>query len=123
MPKIVVAGQRSCWRQRGGHERVVRALLEAPGIDVSAIVNDRNKNGRTALMLAADGGHETIVRALLEARSGVNVNAIIKTRDSDGRTALMLAALKDTMELYEHYSKLALVLIIMQSSMTEIMMA
>ena len=61
-------------------------------------------------MFAAIGGHETVVRALLEARRGVSVNEIVNDRDIDGRTAFIWAAeLEDMRELYEHYSKLALV--------------
>ena len=46
----------------------------------------QNKDGWTALMLAAQKGHEQVVRDLLEA------GAVVGAQDNDGVTALMFAA-------------------------------
>ena len=61
---------------------MVTALLAAPGLNVNAAA----RNGRTALIVAANGGHTEMVTALL-AYPGVDVNAA----DGDGRTARVLA--------------------------------
>ena len=45
----------------GGHEEVVRVLVEA-----GAHVEDHNENGHTPLMEAASAGHCTVARILLE---------------------------------------------------------
>ena len=62
---------------------VVKKLLEA-----GATIDDRNKDGRTALMEAIDVGSEDVVLALIEA------GADIKARDNNDNTALTLAAKK-----------------------------
>ena len=51
---------------RGGHEAVVKLLLEA-GADVRAA----DENGDTPLMLASRGGREAVVKLLLEAGADV----------------------------------------------------
>ena len=77
----------------GGHEEVVRALLEArPGLTLmQSSMTEIIMAGRR-LCWRQRGGHEGIIRALLEDRPGVNVNAIVHAEDSSGWTALMLAA-------------------------------
>ena len=65
-----------------GHIDVMRIL-----IDKGADVNAKNKNGATALILAADKGNAEIVSFLID--KGADVNA----KDGNG-TALMLAANK-----------------------------
>ena len=61
-----------------GRTEMVAALLAAPGLNVNAA----DRDGRTALMWAANGGHTEIVTALL-AYPGVDVNAA----DRAGQTA------------------------------------
>jgi ankyrin repeat protein len=61
-------------------ERAVRVLLYT-----EAAVDARDKEGRTALMLAAGSGREWAVRLLLENEAAVNA------RDNGGETALMRA--------------------------------
>ena len=64
-----------------GHLHIVRASIAA-GADVSAT----DKEGWTALHVAARWGHLTVVQALIQAGAGVSAT------DKDGRTALHLAA-------------------------------
>ncbi|MDV2504645.1 MAG: ankyrin repeat domain-containing protein, partial [bacterium] len=59
-----------------GRTATVKELLAQ-----SFAVNERDKNGRTALMWAAKGGHSKSVLALLAAGAEVNAKA------NDGRTA------------------------------------
>ena len=66
----------------GGHEEIVRALLQH-----GADVNRTDDEGRTALIAAAYMGHSEIVEHLLD------YGAEIDHADSDGRTALSVAAL------------------------------
>ncbi|KAF4333760.1 hypothetical protein FBEOM_12417 [Fusarium beomiforme] len=67
------------WRAAdGGHEAVVRLLLEVSTINL--------KDGSLMLCWAADGGHEGMVRLLLEK------GAAIESKDSSGRTPLWRAA-------------------------------
>jgi ankyrin repeat protein len=47
---------------RFGHDEVVTALLIA-----KADVNVKNRDGKTALTLAAEGGHDEVVRLLTQA--------------------------------------------------------
>jgi ankyrin repeat protein len=60
----------------------VPMLLAADGIDV----NVRDKNGKTALMLAVEFNNQQIIPMLLAA-NGIDVNV----KDNNGKTALMLA--------------------------------
>ena len=64
-----------------GDTATVKALLTN-----DEIVNARDEEGWTALMVASGGGHIAIVQALLEA--GADVNA----KKNNGWTALMVAA-------------------------------
>jgi hypothetical protein len=50
---------------RGGHVEVVRVLLRHP--DAQMIINHRDHEGQTALMVACIWGHGRVVRALLES--------------------------------------------------------
>src|SRR5207244_12498741 len=52
-----------------------------------ASVNLKNKEEKSALMIAADGGHTQIAEQLLAA------GADFKARDAEGRTALLLASM------------------------------
>jgi ankyrin repeat protein len=69
------------WAAEGGHEAVVRLL-----VDRGADVNVKDKLGLTALYWAAKGGHEAVVRLLVDRRADVNL------KDDDGPTALHQAA-------------------------------
>ncbi|KAI2500923.1 serine/threonine kinase [Fragilaria crotonensis] len=71
---------------RGGHEKVVNALLQHKNVDVNA----KTTRGHTTLMLASANGHEKVVNALLKHKN-VDVNA--KTTNS-GESALMSASLR-----------------------------
>ncbi|KAF2175472.1 hypothetical protein K469DRAFT_533281, partial [Zopfia rhizophila CBS 207.26] len=51
------------WAAGGGHEAVVKLLLETGKVEVDS--KDR-KSGQTPLSWAAEGGHEAVVKLLLE---------------------------------------------------------
>lgn len=63
------------------YEDNIKAMLKA-GADVNA----KDKNGKTALMYAADAGNDETIKELLKA--GANIQA----KDNNGKTALMYAA-------------------------------
>jgi ankyrin repeat protein len=63
----------------GGHEAVIRLLLER-----GALIDVTDKHGRTPLSLAAGNGHEAIVRLLLE-KEGVDKNSRSTTAFDGGR--------------------------------------
>ena len=71
------------WAAKGGHEGVVKILLERD--DVNPNIPDRY--GETPLVIAARKGHEGVVKMLLE-RNDVNLN----TRDRYGKPQLYRAA-------------------------------
>ena len=50
------------WAAEGGHEAVVKLLLEAGGVDVDS----KDKYGQTPLSWAAERGHKAVVKLLLE---------------------------------------------------------
>ncbi|KAH7218862.1 CNH domain-containing protein [Fusarium oxysporum] len=50
------------WAAKGGHEAIVKLLLDTGKVDVNA----RDDEGRTPLSCAAENGHETIVKLLLD---------------------------------------------------------
>ena len=54
----------------GGHEEVVRAL-----IDSTANVEEHNENGHTPLMEAASAGHVGVAKILLDAGAGINTHS------------------------------------------------
>jgi ankyrin repeat protein len=64
-----------------GDIRMVRFFLE-----IGADVNAKNKDGKTALMLASDKGNLEAVKLLLD--KGAEVNA----KNKDGKTALLVAS-------------------------------
>jgi len=64
-----------------GDSGEVQKLLEN-GVNV----NNRDQEGRTALMYAAFNGHDKIIETLLKYETDLNL------RDNNGRTALMFAA-------------------------------
>ncbi|KAJ5935168.1 hypothetical protein N7466_004715 [Penicillium verhagenii] len=68
------------WAAYGGHEIIVRLLIQR-----GAVYDSRDKLGRTPLSLAAEGGHETVVRLLLDRA------VISDSRDGNGRTPLSFA--------------------------------
>src|SRR5438045_8445885 len=73
-----------------GHNRVVKALLEA-GVDVNVQDTRGCPTNRTALMHAAENGHLHVVDLLL--RTGAKVNVIDKGFPVDcpgGNTALLV---------------------------------
>ncbi len=71
-----------CWAALEGHTDVVVELLKAPRI----LANATDKDGNTALILAAQRGHADTVDTLLQAKVKLNVD------NKDGMTALILAA-------------------------------
>ena len=54
---------------RGGNARIVAAALADP--IAKKAIDDKNDDGDTALMLAAERGHLEVVRALLDAKANV----------------------------------------------------
>lgn len=66
-----------------GNEAIVQILLRQGNVDC----NDRDSDGKTALMYAVAKGHEAVVRLLLAQ------GARIREVDRDGRSALHLAVL------------------------------
>jgi ankyrin repeat protein len=75
-----------------GNYDVAILLLGMPSINV----NLQNKDGETALMLAAGNGHLGIVKLLLH-RSETNVNGV----DNSNRTALMKASWKGHLDIIQ----------------------
>ncbi|XP_074077132.1 photoreceptor ankyrin repeat protein [Macrotis lagotis] len=69
-----------------GFDRIVVLLSHCPFLDV----NHQDKEGNTALMLAAQAGHITLVNYLLNYYPGLDLDQ----RDSGGLTALMKAAVQ-----------------------------
>jgi ankyrin repeat protein len=77
----------------GGHEAVIKLLLQTGKVDLNA----KDRSGRTPLSHAAIRGHEALVRLLLETGK-VDVNV----KDKYGRTPLLHAAgngYKDVVQL------------------------
>jgi len=73
----------------GGHEEVVRVLLEA-----GANVEDHNENGHTPLMEAASAGHCGVAKILLEFGAGINTHS-----NEFKESALTLACYKGHLEM------------------------
>ena len=71
-----------------GNEQNLKLLLEtnAKKSSFENEINVKNKNGLTALMLAASRGHTKIVEQLLNAKADLNIE------DQYDRTAFMLAS-------------------------------
>ncbi|KAK1341151.1 hypothetical protein QTO34_017553 [Cnephaeus nilssonii] len=74
----------ACYR---GFGSVVALLSRCPFLDV----NRQDKEGDTALMLAAQAGHAPLVSLLLSYYAGLD----LERRDQRGLTALMKAAVRD----------------------------
>ena len=70
----------------GGHEGVVRLLLES-----GSHVEDHNENGHTPLMEAASAGHVAVAKILLEYGAGINTHS-----NEFKESALTLACYKGT---------------------------
>lgn len=73
----------------GGHEEVVRVLL-----DSGANVEDHNENGHTPLMEAASAGHVQVAKILLEHGAGINTHS-----NEFKESALTLACYKGHLEM------------------------
>ncbi|XP_016056529.1 PREDICTED: ankyrin repeat domain-containing protein 33 [Miniopterus natalensis] len=73
-----------------GFRSVVALLSRCPFLDV----NQQDKEGDTALMLAAQAGHVPLVSLLLNYYSGLD----LERRDQRGLTALMKAAVRNRSE-------------------------
>jgi ankyrin repeat domain-containing protein 17 len=73
----------------GGHEAVVRQLLDA-----GANVEEHNENGHTPLMEAASAGHVKVAQTLLSAGAGINTHS-----NEFKESALTLACYKGRLEL------------------------
>ena len=67
---------------QGGHEAVVKLLLDTGQVDVDS----KDEDGRTPLSYAARGGHEAVVKLLLDTGQ-VDVDS----KDNYGRTPLLYA--------------------------------
>lgn len=65
-----------------GDKKAFKALIK----DNIELINNKNKDGKTFLHIAADNRNHKIVEILLSLNADVNV------KDNDGRTALHLAA-------------------------------
>jgi|GEM_PF-1944267 hypothetical protein len=61
-------------------------------ISQGADINAKDKDGKTALMLAAEKGKSAVVKMLIDAQAAVNV------KDKNGRTALMYSAAADSLD-------------------------
>ncbi|XP_048198010.1 photoreceptor ankyrin repeat protein [Perognathus longimembris pacificus] len=77
----------ACYR---GFASIVALLSRCPYLDV----NHQDKEGNTALMLAAQAGHTPLVSFLLNYYAGLD----LERRDQRGFTALMKAAVQDRPE-------------------------
>jgi ankyrin repeat protein len=77
---------------RGGHEGVVRLLLER-GAEIDAR-NPGSAAGRTALVGAAEKGHEGVVRALLERGADATVETRHGTAEDLASTEAIQALLR-----------------------------
>ncbi|XP_034371845.1 photoreceptor ankyrin repeat protein isoform X2 [Arvicanthis niloticus] len=77
----------ACYR---GFGSIVALLSCCPFLDV----NQQDKEGNTALMLAAQAGHISLVSLLLNYFAGLD----LERRDQRGLTALMKAAIQDRSE-------------------------
>jgi ankyrin repeat protein len=75
---------------RGGHEEVVRLLLEH-GADIDA---RNNQPGKTALVGAAEKGHEGVVRTLLELGADATIESRGKTAEDLASTEAIKALLR-----------------------------
>ncbi|XP_061061446.1 photoreceptor ankyrin repeat protein [Eubalaena glacialis] len=73
-----------------GFQSVVALLSRCPFLDV----NQQDKEGDTALMLAAQAGHVPLVSLLINYYVGLD----LERRDQRGLTALMKAAMRDRSE-------------------------
>ncbi|XP_017716939.1 PREDICTED: ankyrin repeat domain-containing protein 33 isoform X1 [Rhinopithecus bieti] len=73
-----------------GFQSVVALLSQCPFLDV----NQQDKGGDTALMLAAQAGHVPLVSLLLNYYAGLD----LERRDQRGLTALMKAAMRNRCE-------------------------
>ena len=72
------------WAAGGGHEAIVRLLIEKEDIEINA----KAKDGRTPLSVAAAIGHEAIVQMLI-SRDDVDVNA----KDNHGIVPMAVATM------------------------------
>ncbi|XP_006900322.1 PREDICTED: ankyrin repeat domain-containing protein 33 [Elephantulus edwardii] len=73
-----------------GFESIVALLSRCPFLDV----NQQDKEGDTALMLAVQAGHVSLVSLLINYYAGLD----LERRDQRGLTALMKAAMRDRAE-------------------------
>lgn len=73
----------------GGHEEVVKVLLEA-----GANVEDHNENGHTPLMEAASAGHVSVAKILLDHGAGINTHS-----NEFKESALTLACYKGHLDM------------------------
>jgi uncharacterized protein len=70
------------WAALGNHTGVIEELLKAPRI----LIDAKDRDGNTALILASQRGNEEAVALLIKAKARLNLD------NRDGMTALSLAA-------------------------------
>lgn len=86
----------------GGHEAVVRLLLEN-----GSHVEDHNENGHTPLMEAASAGHVGVAKILLQYGAGINTHS-----NEFKESALTLACYKGNVHFSPVNCKYPIVLLI-----------
>ncbi|KAK6506587.1 hypothetical protein TWF481_005045 [Arthrobotrys musiformis] len=88
LPEIQDLDQRTAlsYAAESGLHKIVKALADSKIIDINT---PSLKDGKTALMFAAENGHALSVRHLLQSSSR---KVILETVDRNGNSALMLAA-------------------------------
>ena len=69
---------------KNGREEVVQHFLQHPNV-TTKMLNQRDKNGKTALHYAIENGHPAVVSALLAALEKIEVNRRVKFAERPGK--------------------------------------
>lgn len=80
-----------CWAALGNHVAVIEELVKAPRI----VIDAKDHDGNTALILAAQRGQDDAVAVLIRAKAKVDID------NRDGMTALSLAAQNGNLRIVE----------------------